>query len=320
MLDFKELIKKKRPNIKELSIKNYIKNVKNLYKFINGNLEMEDLDFLNNTSDIKTKIDKLKLNTRKSYLSSIVVLLDSVKNDDDETLKFYRQLMMKDIELYNKELKEQKKSMAQDKNWTTIKNLQKVLNKYKSDLEPVFKKQPVDISNKEKDILRKWLVGSLYISDPDNPPMRANYSEMKIVNKKQYNDMTDDEINNNNILINMSRNKKMFSFGNYKTDKFYGVKMIPVGKKLNSIINIYLKLMNNPEYLVTNKNGEPMTNNGLSKFIINIFENSGLKITINLLRHIYITENVQQPKLLKKEDIASKMCHSVNTQELYIKK
>ena len=43
--------------------------------------------------------------------------------------------MIENIKSYNAEIKEQKKSGTQDKNWTTIKALRKVITNYKKQLE-----------------------------------------------------------------------------------------------------------------------------------------------------------------------------------------
>jgi hypothetical protein len=316
MTNFEDLIKLKRPNIKKSSIDNYIKNVTKIYKSIYGNIDMENLEFLKDYGKIKSILEKYKLNSKKAYIASIVVLLDAVKPDEEITKK-YRELLIQYINNYNDLNKKQTKSINEEKNWTTIKNLQKTINKYK--LEFQNKTTHEEMTNKNIDTLKKWLVGNLYVGDTENPPLRLDYNNMKIVNEKDYNELNENDIKNNNYLINISRNKKIFSIGKYKTDKIYGLKLIPVGKKLNTVINIYLKLMNNPQYLITNKNNTPMNSNALSKFIIKVFEPTGLKINLNLIRHIFISENIKSNGIIEKEKISNNMCHSLSTQELYIK-
>jgi len=119
-------------------------------------------------------------------------------------------------------------------------------------------------------------------------------------------------------LVLKSRNKKYFHFGEYKTAKKYGANVIPVGKKLNSVLNIWLRI-NPTDSLLLNSQGKPQTANGLGKYITKVFEPTGKKIGVNLLRHIFITEKFE-PQLEEKKKVASQMGHSVGTQELYAKK
>ena len=158
----------------------------------------------------------------------------------------------------------------------------------------------------------------MYIIDNKNPPLRNDYTPMEIVSLSQYNSLSDKELEDNNYLVIQSRNKKYFSFGEYKTSKTYGIKKIDIGSKLNSVLNIYLKY-HDSKYLLLNNRGEPMSANGLTKYIQKVFEPTGKKISANLLRHIYISEFITGPTLKEKEELGEKMGHNVATQELYKK-
>ena len=71
-----------------------------------------------------------------------------------------------------------------------------------------------------------------------------------------------------------------------------------------------------------NSRGGPMTPNGLTKFLNKTFSIIGKdNISSTMLRHIYISKKLDKsPYLEEKEQIAMKMGHSINTQELYRKK
>ena len=63
-----------------------------------------------------------------------------------------------------------------------------------------------------------------------------------------------------------------------------------------------------------------MTSNGLTKYLNKTFEPSGKNnISSSMIRHIFITDKFP-PQLKEKEEVASKMGHSVAQQELYAKK
>ena len=311
-------------NLRQSTLKTYLFNLNKLHKKMFENKDLKDLDFLLKTDDVIDTLADLKISTQKTYLASLVVALDSMKEKKyDKALEKYREIMIDNIKSYNDEVKEQKKSETQDVNWTSMKSLKKVISNYRKELidKGIFKKEEPDLTRKDKDLLQKWLVGSLYVIDNDNPPLRLeNYVPLEIISLKDYNKLSDKELEGNNYLVNVSRNKKFFSFGEYKTSKTYGVKKIDVGSKLNSVLNLYLRTHSN-KYLILNNRDEAMSPNGLSKYITKVFEPSGKKITANLMRHIYISEFMTGPSIKEKEELADKMLHSssASTQELYAK-
>ena len=62
-----------------------------------------------------------------------------------------------------------------------------------------------------------------------------------------------------------------------------------------------------------------MSENTLSKYIVKVFDPSGKHITLNLLRHIFISENVDLEKIKKEKETAEKMMHSSDMQKDYVK-
>ena len=97
-----------------------------------------------------------------------------------------------------------------------------------------------------------------------------------------------------------------------------GLSIIPVGKILNSVLNIWLKFNVN-DYLLVDSRGGVMNSNQLSKYIARVFEPTGKKITINILRHIYISTKFPVADTKFKKEIAKKMMHSGATQDEYAK-
>ena len=306
-------------NLKESSVKTYLFNLNKLHKKI-FDKPIENLDFLLNADKVIDALADLKLTTQKTYLASIVVALDSMKDEKyEKALDKYREIMLDNIKEYNEDIKKQNKSETQSKNWVSMKALKKVVNDYYKELKnkQVFEKSINQITKKDKDLLQKWLVGSLYVIDNKNPPLRLDYTPLEIISLKDYNKLSNAK--DKNYLVNVSRNNKYFSFGEYKTDKSYGVKKIPVGNNLNTVLNSYLKLHDN-KFLLLNNKGEPMTPNSLGKYITTVFNPTGKKITGTLIRHIYISEFLTGPSLQEKEDLSDLMAHNVGTQQLYRKK
>lgn len=320
MEKLREAIDKKR-NIKEISLKAYLISIKKVHNAILGeDKEMENINFLKDEEKVLEAIEGLKLNTQKNYLSAIIVSLDAMNDDGeyDKELKEYREYLETVNKSYYEQLNKNEKTEDQDENWVSLKELRKVMNGYKADLSDrdVFKKET--LTKKQFDILQKWVVANLYLND-SNPPIRLDYGDMAIIKEKDFEKLSDEDLNENNYLVIKSRTNKKFHFGNYKTKKSQGIKTIPVGKILNSVLNIWLKHNDQP-YLLLDSQGNKMNSNQLSKYINKVFEPTGKKINANLLRHIYISEKFPVEKNNEKAEVASKMGHSVDTQNSYAKK
>ena len=162
-----------------------------------------------------------------------------------------------------------------------------------------------------------WVLGNLYIGDDSNPPLRNDYA-MRVVSLSQYNDLGDDARKKNNFLVVQGPRRKFFSLSKYKTEGSYGTKTIPVGKKLNYVLNKWLKINKSGHLLVT-KAGLPMRESAITKHLQKVFAATGKRIGSSMLRHIYISEKFPA-NLGEKEDTAALMAHSVKTQTMYAKK
>jgi hypothetical protein len=62
--------------------------------------------------------------------------------------------------------------------------------------------------------------------------------------------------------------------------------------------------------------GRELTSSALAKILNGIF--APKKISVNMLRHIYITEK-EAPLIAKLEAVATDMAHSTGMQKLYVK-
>ena len=302
-------------NIKPNSLKAYLISIKKIKDFMK--YDKEDLDFLEDIDKVKEFLSKFKTSTIKNYIAAIIVALTSYDEEYEDTIEKYREYLDEVVGKYKEEYENGEKSEKQEKNWVTMKELKKVSNHWKRELSErdVFSKRTVN--NKELMMLQKWLISNLFIHD-ENPPTRLDYAPMEVIGEKEYEKLNEKEKKENNFLVIKNRTKKYFSFNEYKTAGKYGEKIIPVGKKLNSVINIWLKYNTSDSFLINTK-GAPLSANGLGKLIKTSFTPTGKDITINMLRHIFISEkfpNVDD----EREEVAEKMGHSTDQQALYSKK
>ncbi len=316
-IKLKELIKEARPNLRESSIKTYISNLTKLAREV-GIKSINNLIFLQHGQNVMRAISKKKPSTQKTYLATIIVILKAIKGTKKNLIDFYTEHMNKLAEEHNKKIQSQEKSETQNENWIELPVLQKELKRQGKEITRMRLWTKEKLTPKEFDQIQKYVAGFLYIGDDENPPMRGDFHDMKIICGKGYSKLDEKELKKN-YVVKVNARKKFFSLGDYKTSGKYGLKKIDIGKDLNNVLNKWFKIVDEYGYILVNNRKQPMTANGLSKFMNRVFENTGKKIGINMLRHIYITHKYP-PQLKEKQETASKMGHSIAEQSLYSKK
>jgi len=297
-MDIKKLITEKRPNLKENSLNSYLITLRRL----NENQEVMNLNFLKDTENIMNQINEFKLPTQRNKLTAILVVLSAFnKKEFDDVELYYRKQLEDRNQQYTEYINSHEKSEKQEKNWVSLDVLKKIMRKYKKEA----------MENPNIKTVQKYLVSALYLLQP---PKRLDFSNMKIIETRK------EDNGKNNFMLNLGRNKKYFIFNEFKTDKSQGSKEVLINKELNSIINMWLKVNKSDDFLLNNR-GQPMSSNSLGKYITKIFEPSGKSITLNLLRNIFVTENIDLEAVQKAKNMADMMDHSESTQKtVYLKK
>ena len=288
----KELIKTSRPNISDSSINTYVQSIKR----VSPNKEINNLDFIQDTDAVLEKVSKFPITTQRNVITSIIVGLKAV-GDMNDSMKVYSDVLKKLTEQYQGEIAKNKKSPKEEANWVPHSELLAIA-------KTMVKNAPGN---------QRSLIAALYTFQS---PARLDFYDMEIVGKGA--EMSDDK----NYLQVINRNKKTFIFNDYKSSSTYKTVTIPVNKALNTVLNKYLKLNPAIKYLLENEKtkGKAMSRNALGKTIPKIFEATGKHITLNLLRHIYITEHIDIEKTKEQNELAKNMMHSGATQLTYAKK
>tara|TARA_R110002074_G_scaffold89344_1_gene196398 strand:- start:41 stop:967 length:927 start_codon:yes stop_codon:yes gene_type:complete len=305
-INFEDLIRKDRPKIKDNSIRSYLITLRKL----NNNKALIDLKYLKDYDEIIKKLNTLALTTKRNYLSSILVILRAYnKKSFNDVLDKYKKLLVTLNEEYNLKIDSHEKSEKQKDNWLELTHLKKGLKLYKKEISDREIKDKEKLSKKDVDLLQKYLVVALYTLQA---PVRLNYANMKIINSEK-----DIELEKNYLLVK-GRNSKSFIFQDYKTAKTNGRVDKKLPKELNSIMNFYLKY-HKSKYLILDAKGNPITSNGLGKLITKAFDFTGKKITLNLLRHVYISSKIDLDAIKASKKMAEDMMHSIGMQEDYAK-
>lgn len=128
------------------------------------------------------------------------------------------------------------------------------------------------------------------------PPKRADFCNLKIFPR--------DAKRPGNYII--AGKKYRLVLQDYKTSKTFGKQVFPLPDEIKEQIQKLDAIL-------------PMTENNLSKRVSSIFKKlSGKEMSINLLRHSFITHFLQTKRSIKeKEAMALQMLHSKDLQERY---
>lgn len=308
----------KNRNLKMITLKNYNRIYLRLMKEIGiSNVEI----FLNSNVQVLQLIKKKKTSSQATLLSAMIVGLESYslyhEPDYSPSIVLYRDYMRTILPIIEKEKYAQIKSESQDLNWTSWADLQSCNKSNRKAITKNIKR--IDLNNTDLRAIQIWVVSNLYTASDSNPPRRLDYKNIKIIKKKDFERKHDIE---QNYLIIQSSQKKYLYFADFKTVKSTGVISIPVGEKLNKVLNEYLKILKNNsvdhDYLLFNNQNKPIGEQ-MNVLIGEAFASTGKSITVNLIRHIYLSENADKWSLAKRKDISRLMSHSLETQLTYSK-
>lgn len=339
-------------NIKEKSWKQYERNIRRLTEGITGK-EYKNTEFLFGVFAVDEWINENSSSEamKRMFYSVILIMLAPDKKDTEaqngELYKHYQGRLSDLSQAYNTLKMTQQKSVKQNENWVSWKDilsLQKTMEKELFKLtkngvlteivsitnkkgKSKMRKVAKEINRKQRTIIQDTLILSLYTLIK---PRRLDYADMKIISIKNYNSMGSDK-EQHNFLVITGKNKKFFSFGkqaqkNQNTDR-NGVRqatfILPVPAKLNKILNMYLLF--HPEEVVKknfitrpflyNTRGKPITGDGLSKAMIKIMKAKFNKnISPTLMRTIYLSDKHQNDvSVEEKKATAEEMGHTTGT-------
>jgi hypothetical protein len=292
MEDCKEHIKKIRPKLSESSIKTYCNILRNLYKDVfDGDFDYKH--YIKDYEKVMKHLENTKYNVRKTILSALVVI-----SEGTVAQSHYRKQMLEDAQQYNALQKKNIMTDEQKQNWITWKEVEEHLDLLKKKYYYIFKEKKPEI----QDILnlQKYIILCCYVLIP--PRRLQDFCLMKV------RDITKDKDN--------FYEKGAFHFRQYKTAKFLGLQIEKVPKTLELLLRKWISFTNGKSnYLFFDYYGKAFTSSGLTKVLNSIF---GKNISVNMLRHIYITEKTA-PLIKQIEETAKEMGHSTDTQKLYVK-
>jgi hypothetical protein len=285
-------IKHERPNLSESSIKTYTNVLKSMFKDIWPGKEFDHTLYITEQEKAMNHMQSIKFNIRKTILSALVSFTTGVVQTK------YRNQMMEDSQKYTALQHQHIKTEEQKENWMSWKEIEEHLAKLKNQYYYVFKEEKP--TREEIMNLQSYVILACYVL---MPPRRAmDYCKMKVRN---YDKATD----------NFYEGGK-FHFLQYKTAKFMGVQIQKVPKTLELLLRKWIAF-HDMDYLFANSDDKEIAGSGMTKILNTIFKPK--LISVNMLRHIYITEK-SAPLIDKLKETADAMAHSTGMQGLYVKK
>lgn len=288
----KDYISSKRPTLSKSSIVTYASILKNLYKKVFGEGDVDFKEF-DNTDKVLLFLKDMPPNRRKTILSSLVIITDK---------KAYRDLMAEDVRDYNKDINKQEKTPAQEASWVDTSEVTEICNELKKNAELIYKKKsltPSDLQQIQNYIIM-CVLGGCFIS----PRRSKDYCDFKIKNIDKEND---------NYL-----DGKKFVFNSYKTAKTYGKQEVTIPVQLKNIISKWIKI-NPTDHLLFDANMGKLSSVKLNQRLNKIFGEK--KVGVNQLRHTYLTDKFGDTIAKKKQvdNVMTDMGSSAGMLDTYVK-
>jgi hypothetical protein len=239
-----------------------------------------DFDFLKDTDKILERLGRLKGNSQRTYLISIVTTLRGLKQYET-VYNMYYELMMRLAE----ELKKNgnTKSETQKENWIEQNKVIEIYENLKAEAVPLLNKKKV--TDQEWEIILSFVVLSLYVLQA--PRRNKDYQLMLYVNDKNL--INSETAADFNYYL---PKEKVMQFNQYKTKGSYQMQETTVCPELATIIAGYVKLhplrKQKNFYLLVNYKGEPLLAvNAITRILNKIF---GQRIGASMLRNIYLSD------------------------------
>lgn len=294
MTSLADIIRENRPKLSASSVSTYASIIRNIMK----KLDTTDNDvFTSKPETVIKHLADIDPKLRKTSLAAIIVFTE--KSASKETIKKYRDLMISDVNSAKKEEANQEKTETQKENWIPYEDIMTLYNSMEEDIKPFLRSKPKTSAIMQH--VQDFVILSCMVLIP--PRRLMDWTEMKIRN------INEDEDNY------IKKNK--FYFNKYKTSKFYGTQNVDIPKKLKTILNKWIEFNDN-DYLFIDSNNNKLTSTKLNQRLNRIFDK---KVSVNMLRHIYISDKVLKdvPKLNELQEVAKDMGHNVAEQMLYKK-
>lgn len=279
-MEYEELLKKKRPELSDTSIKTYAS--------ILNNLKASKNQIFKKPNEVIDMLKGENISTKKTTLSALYVLTDYYP---------YKEAMILTIKEYNKLIDTQEPTEKEKKNWVTMDAVKELFDSYKNKIPQYYK--TLDYQSIQ-DFIILSLMSGIFI----NPRRLKDYTHFKIKNIDGSKD-------------NFLSRKKLY-FNVYKGSDSKGLQVIPIPDELNNILRKWISI-NPTDYLLFNHKGAPLSSVVLNQRLNKIFKSkvgvNALRHSFLTTKHADTVDKMDELKTDMKM-----MGSSILQAKLYIKK
>jgi len=281
-----------KPDISASSRKLYTFNLKKL----NDGKEIKNLNFLSKP-EILGKLEEMNPNTRRTYIIAVVSALK------DRTEAKYKKLYSKYYEhliKINSDLKTNTtKSDKQKENWIEQEEVLKKCAELAEIVPMIQNKKKISEGDYNR-LLQAVVLGLYCLQAPRrNKDYTSCYITKKVPDDKEYNFLDIDNWE--------------WVFNNYKTEKTYKQKKLPVGDEMRQLLQVYLKFhplakkfkkkVFDPAPFLMHPDGRAInTSTEMTRMLNKIF---GKNIGSSLLRNVFLTDKYGSVAKEMREDVAA---------------
>lgn len=292
-----DTIRKHRPKLSESSLVTYRSILFNLFKRMKGEDKYDKTYFITHPRQTIEFLRDIKPSLRKTTLSALTVYT----LDDENISNLYRSQMMADGRIAKNEILGQEKTEKQKDNWITQEEVLQKYNALERVTKPIFNDSE-NLSTRDLEKIQDYIIASVYVLIP--PRRLLDFAEFKVKNFV---------VDEDNYM-----EKGIFYFNKFKTAKFKK-DSFKIPTKLKNIIQKWAKISGSDWLLFQSRNKEKnISTSFLNSALHRIFGN---KISVNNLRHSYLTEYYKGvPALKDMNQLADQMGHTVLTALEYVKK
>lgn len=274
-------------------------------RILNKDKPFNSLSFLKDHEKIIDVVSKIEnVNTRKSYLTALVGILDQLNNPTYNKINrfFKNNLNAFKVDVINK-INPNEKTETQKENWIDWTDVIETQKRLETEAQAIPQEDLDNNNQAQIEKVENYITLSLYTIMP--PRRNIDYYLMKV------GAMPDGAINNNWY------DGTHFIFNVYKTARSRGAEKLAVPNALKDVLDEYIKKMklNDGDFLlfphIKNRSGSVK----MTRTLNNIF---GKNVSSSMLRHSWNT-HVLGDILQKVKTNAEALGHSVGTDLNYVK-
>jgi hypothetical protein len=308
-----KVIKDYNPNASPMTIKIYCLNIEKIFKDLGGEENNFDVDILKDHKKVFDMLDnqEISMNTYKNKVSSIISYL-LASGVDVKHINPYSDK----VDILNSKIDRVKAKMEwTDKEKDNLLSMDE-LKEYLNLLKEKLTWRPI---TSYSDLLsfQKYLTAEFHLLFP----LRNDLSDAKIYDNEEYNKLDKDKSINYLVINKKDKSIKVY-INNYKTEKANGVIEFEIkdDKDNKDLINNFIKYYDAlpkifkegkfEHWFLFHKSGKKLTRNDFTKFLNNIFDSTGKKISSSLIRKIVLSNLYPVEKMKTMSKI---MGHSITT-------